>query len=246
MWKHKKVAAYTGTKNLYPLMVPAVKSLLCNSDVDEIWLYIEDDKFPEKYGMPNDIVKFRNAKEQKYFKPDGPNMNSVYTYMALMRAAYAKEFPEYDRILSLDVDTIIYSDISDIWNLPLDEGDGYYFSASVEPNATEMYGYTYTNIGVCLYNLEMLRDGKADEVIEALNSKKYKQMEQDAFNELCQDHILEMPPEYNSTTYTKLMDIPKIVHYAGYRKWKDNNLLKKYEERPWSEIMKYRKRIYGK
>ena len=46
LWKPIKAAVYTGTKNLYKAMVPAVKSLVCNSDVDKIYLFIEDDKFP--------------------------------------------------------------------------------------------------------------------------------------------------------------------------------------------------------
>lgn len=41
-----KTAVYTGTKNLYPHMIPAIKSLLFNSDVDIIYLLIEDDVFP--------------------------------------------------------------------------------------------------------------------------------------------------------------------------------------------------------
>ena len=42
-------------------------------------------------------------------------MNSSFTYLAMMRAALAKLFPDIDRILSLDVDTIIDQNISDLW-----------------------------------------------------------------------------------------------------------------------------------
>ena len=74
MWENKKIAAYTGTRNLYEMMVPAVKSIICNSDVDEVWLFIEDDKFPDEYGMPSEIVKTRNVSDQIYFAENGPNM----------------------------------------------------------------------------------------------------------------------------------------------------------------------------
>ena len=46
--KNLRVAAYCGTRNLYKDMVPAVKSLLVNSNVDKIYLLIEDDQFPYK------------------------------------------------------------------------------------------------------------------------------------------------------------------------------------------------------
>ena len=237
----KKVAAYTGTRNLYPMMIPAVKSLLIHSDVDEIWLFIEDDGFPnsEGYRFPEDVVKIRNVSGQQYFREDGPNMRSKFTYMAMMRATFAKEFPELDEILSLDVDTIVNEDVSDLWNIPL--GDKYYLAASREPSATKKHGYLYTNIGVCLYNLKKLRDGKCDEVIEALNDKQYDYLEQDAFNELCKGKIFNMNPTYNSTPFTKIVDNPKIVHYAGEKKWDTKQLVKKYGERPWDEVMKYRK-----
>ena len=244
MWEHKKVAAYTGTRNLYPLMIPAVKSLVTNSDVDEIWLFIEDDDFLDGYIFPKDLVKIRNVSQQGYFKPDGPNMKSHFTYMAMMRATYAKEFPELDRILSLDVDTIVNDDISELWDLPLK--DEYYFAASMEPSTTNRRGYLYTNIGVCLYNLEKLRDGKCDEVIDALNTKKYTFMEQDAFNELCQGKIFDMNPTYNSNVFTKVVDLPKIVHYAGEKKWDGKILVKKYGEQSWKETLKWRERRYRK
>lgn len=244
MWEHKKVAAYTGTRNLYTLMVPAVKSLICNSDVDEVWLFIEDDKLPDGFGMPKDIVKVRNVSDQGYFAKDGPNMDSGFTYMAMMRATYAKEFPELERILSLDVDTIVNQDISSLWDLPL--LDKYYFAAAVEPGATEKHGYLYANIGVALYNLEKLRDGKSDEVIAELNANKYRYLEQDVFNKLCQGGIFEMDPTYNSTPFTKQIDKPHIVHYAGQKKWDGAQLVRQYAKQRWDECLKYRHWRYRK
>lgn len=244
MIRRKKTAVYTGTRNLYPMMVPAVKSLLINSDVDEVWLLIEDDEFPKKYGLPDDIVKVRNVSGQKYFKPDGPNMNSKFTYMAMMRAALAYEFPELDEILALDVDTIVDKDISGIWDLPL--GDEYYLAASEEPGASIYNGHFSVNIGVCLYNLRKLRDGKCDEVIEALNTRRYMYLEQDTFSELCPDAILDMPSDYNVCHFTKEYSVPRIIHYAGMKSWKDIALYKKYEKATWEEVLKYRRRVYGK
>lgn len=240
MARIKKAAAYTGTKNLYKLMVPAIKSLLTNSDVEKVYLLIEDDEFP--YDIPNQ-VECINVSKQKFFKPDGPNMNSKFTYMAMMRATYADMFPELHKILSLDVDTIVDKDISDIWNLDLE--DDYYFAAVVEPDRTDFYqDILYTNIGVALYNLDKLRDGKAEEVIKALNDKEYKFLEQDAFNELCQGHILSIPSYYNATDYTAKTECPRIVHYAGMRKWGDIDLVRKYDKSTWDEIAKYRKMRY--
>ena len=238
----KKVAAYTGTRNLYGLMVPAVKSLMYNSDVDEVWLFIEDDEFP--YDLPGDVVHTRNASGQRYFRSGGPNMDNRFTYMAMMRATFAEEFKELDRILSLDVDTIVDADISDLWELPL--GDKYYFAAAYEPERTRDEKCLYTNTGVCLYNLDKLRDGKCDEVINELNRTRYRFLEQDVFNFRCKGAIYDMPSEYNATRYTMPCEMARIIHYAGYRAWGDEPLVNHYRELPWLEILEHRSKVYGK
>lgn len=240
--KNKKTAVYTGTRNLYRVMVPAVKSILVNSDVDEVWLFIEDDEFP--YELP-DIVKVKNVSKQKYFKPDGPNMKSKFTYMAMMRAALHEEFPKLSTILSLDVDTIVADDISGLWNIDL--GDQYYLAAVREP-ARSYKEDIYVNIGVALYNLELLRDGKADEVVSALNEGHYSYVEQDVFNQKCKGKIFELSSDYNATRYTAPTTHPKIVHYAGMKleDWRDMKLVNRYDAIPWADIFDYRKRTYGK
>ena len=40
-----RAAVYSGSRNLYPHMVTAAKSLVANSSVEKIYFLIEDDKF---------------------------------------------------------------------------------------------------------------------------------------------------------------------------------------------------------
>ena len=225
----EKVAAYTGTRNLYPYMIASAKSLLMNSDVEKIYFLIEDDSIGEE--LPQEIECI-NVSGQTYFKPDTPNMRSRFTYMALMRATYALMFPDLSRILSLDVDIIAGSDVSDLWELPIDDC---YYAASREPE--KVYNGLYPNSGVALYNLDKLRDGKAQEVIKALNEKQYTFMEQDAFAEYCQGHIYDMPSEYNATAFTCPTKNPKIIHYAGIKNWYGFKEVKEYMDIPFKEVM---------
>lgn len=240
-----KAAAYTGTKNLYESMIPAMKSLIMHSDVDKVYLLIEDDEFP--YDIPEDIVECINVKNQRFFKPNGPNMTSGFTYMAMMRATYCKLFPDLDRILSLDVDTIVVDDISDIWDLKLGMPPrGYYFAAAREPGRSRD-GYLYTNIGVALYNLDALRaTNKGQEVIDMLNERRLDFVEQDAFNKRCQGAILNMSSDYNVTKFTDPSEHPKIIHFAGQKKWQDEDLYKEYMDIPWDKVLKSRKKIIAK
>ena len=233
--KDLRVAAYCGTKNLYKNMIPAIKSLLINSNVDKIYLLIEDDKFP--YKLPPQVETI-NVKNQGFFKQDGPNMNSRFTYMAMMRAALPFIFPQYDKILSLDIDTIAIQDISELWDIDLKNN---YFAACVQPERCK-YGKfdnriceKYYNAGVVMYNLQQLRDGKGMAVIKQLNKQKHNFLDQDVMNFLCDGKTITISNDYNYCKYSeyqwcgKSFD-PKIIHYAGIKDW-DN----------FPEIDKYRK-----
>lgn len=237
--KNKKVAVYSGSRMLYDDMIPAIKSLLINSDVDKIYLFIQDDEFP--YELPKEVETI-NVSGQTIFDKRSPNMQSQFTYMAMMRATLAYMFPNMDRVLSLDIDTIVERDISDIWDLPIDE----YYLAGVNELYFSNPHRKYVNAGVILYNLKKLRDGKAEEVIKYLNRFGCNFLEQDAFNDLCQNQILLMPPEYNSTKFTPKTDEPRIIHYAGLKNWSNEPLMGKYRNIPWDEIAQLRKEKYGK
>ena len=237
----EKVAIYTGTRNLYEHMLPAVKSLICHSDVNRIWLFIEDDEFP--YELP-DIVSTRNVSKQTYFRADNPNHKNKFTYMAMIRTCFTKEFPELDRILSLDVDTIAIDDVSDIWNLPIDDC---YFSASREPDRSNVrQNILYTNAGVMLQNLKKLREDKIDDkMIEALNKSVYTFLDQDTYNKFCLGFIHDMPSKYNVNEYTAKTNTIKIVHYAGYREWFNREEYLKYKKLSWDDCFKIREASKG-
>lgn len=239
--KQPKVAAYTGTRNLYEHMIPSVKSLVANSDVDRVYLMIEDDEWPKELGELPDIVKTVNVSHQRLFNPGGPNMKSRFTYMAMMRATYAKLFPNLNKILSLDVDTIVVDDISDLWDVPLGDGGdrGYYFGAAREFGRS-FNGYLYTNIGVAIYNLKKLRDGMVDTIIGKLNVVPLPFVEQDAFNLNCQGKILPLSSEYNVTNFTDPSEHPKIIHYAGKKEWFNEKEYLEWKEKTWEEVMDIR------
>ena len=218
----EKIAVYTGTRNLYPDMIPAVNSLLIHSDVDKVYFLIEDDKFP--YELPPE-VECINISNQPYFRPDGPNFNSRWTYMVLIRAALSKIFPQYDKILSLDVDTIVDENISDLWNIDL---DNYYLAATKEPRKSKK-DFLYINMGVVLFNLKLLREtAKDDEIIEALNTRFYPFNEQDCINSLCQDGIKIISNDYNVNNYGDVATHRKIMHFAHVPKWNELPLVNKY------------------
>ena len=232
-----KHAVYTGTRNVYADMETSAKSLVANSDVDAIHFLIEDDEFPVV--LP-EIIECRKVSWQPYFPPDGPNVQTRFTYMALRRAVLW-DVLDVDVALSLDCDTVAVGDCSAAWDVDV---SGCYFAAVQERWPSSRPGLQYCNVGVSLLNLEMLRDGKGAEIVSLLNSRAYSWPEQDAMNYLCQGRIAEMPPEYNRCPWTVGSSAPdRIIHFAAEASWPRELLsdMKRHErlyrEMTWDEAM---------
>lgn len=239
----RKVVVYSGTSKVYPEMVTACKSLIANTDVDRIIFVAEQDR--KKFPIPiPDYIEVVNVANQTYFPITSPNRSTRLTYMVLMRCAYYQMFPEEDAVLQLDIDTIVNQDISDLWDVNLDD---YYLAAVREPasgkggNMDKHISDIYFNMGVALMNLKKFRDGKGDRIMRQLNGIKYKAAEQDCINEWCKGQILEIPSDFNaSREWTAPTDNPKIIHYAGVRHWQDEELWKYYESLSWEDVERLR------
>lgn len=233
MARVKRHAAYCGTRNIYEDMETAAKSLIAMSDVDVVHFVIEDAEW--EHELPP-IIQLHDLSGQTYFAPDGPNMQSGYTYMAMMRLALCHVLPRVSKVLSLDADTVCMDDVSAVWDLPIDDC---YFAAAHEWHRSGN-GLLYTNAGVTLYNLKKLRDGKADECIGVLNTRRYTWLEQDVTNYLCQGRIHDMPSTYNSNWWTdKNAPGAKIVHFAGVQRdgWINDPRVVRWRETPWDKVM---------
>lgn len=234
-----RTAVYTGSRTLYGDMVTAAKSLLCNSNVEKIYFCIQDDEFPE--WLPP-VIETRNISGQTFFPEGGVNFNSPFTYMVLMRTCFTKLFPDLDRILSLDVDTIVDDDISPLWDIGL---NGKWFAAVNEDFSNyKPYGPIYYNAGVMMFNLDQIRKDKADDkIISWLNLRKTPYADQDAWNRFGLDKAVRLPNRYNESLVTGFSEDPAVIHFAAYKEWRDNprvprrEYLKKYRCMTWEEVL---------
>lgn len=237
-----RVVVYCGTFDVYLNMVASLKSLLANVAVDKVYFLIEDDEFP--YPLP-DIVECINVKNQDYFPHDGPNFDNSWTWMCMMRAAFPSMFPQYDKILSLDVDIVINDNVEDLWDYDISD----YYLAGVperqrQKNASDPI---YINFGVVMMNLKKLRDdNKQAEIIHLLNTNKIDCPEQGAYNRACAGHILPIPSDFNYTTFSHITDVAekeRIIHYAGQKFWRHYGMVKRYSNLSWYEVMEKQKQL---
>ena len=237
-----KTAVYSGSRNLYPHMATAAKSLIANSDVERVWFLIEDGTFPIE--VP-DIIQTMDVSRQKYFPPTCANITTGYTYMSLMRVTYSKLFPDLDRILQLDVDTVVVDDVSCLWDIDLGKA---WFAACPEKNGKyKPYGPRYYNAGMMMFNLDQIREDRADsQAIALLNSTSMPYIDQDAWNMLGDQRAIDLPERYNECYMVGFTDSPAICHFAGHgNNWTDPadtktprlEHLKKYREMSWDEAM---------
>ena len=237
-----KAAVYSGSRNLYPHMVNAAKSLIANSPVEKVYFLIEDERFPLE--VP-DIVETMDVSKQKYFPSTCANITTGYTYMSLMRVTYSKLFPDLDRVLQLDVDTVVVDDVSDLWEQDL--GRAWFAACSERNGKYKPYGPRYYNAGVMMFNLDQIRaDGADANAIMLLNSTKMPYIDQDAWNLIGDQRAIDLPARYNECYMVGFTDSPAIVHYAGHgNDWTDPEdtrtprleYLKAYREMSWDEAM---------
>ena len=204
-------------------MYTCLKSLLVHTKVDRVYFLIEDDEFPAP--LPKCVI-VKNMKEQDIFKPGSANMGSPYSYMDLMRCALGRILPDEDRVLWLDTDVIVDGDISELLDLDM---DGYYFAAAREPHRSRDI-FLYTNTGVTLTNLDILRKtGIEDEMITLLNTRRFNWPGQDVLNLFGQGHIREIGSEYNANDWTLPCAKARVIHFAGIKSFTGNWIYKKYE-----------------
>ena len=226
-----KVATYCGTRGTYRYMIPSVKSLIAHTKVDKVYLFIEDDYFPERLPLQCEAV---NVTGQRFFSPTGQNYTQAWTWMAMMKTTLTKLLPDMDKALYLDIDTIVEKDLSELWDMDM---DGYYMAAVREPQKSQKE--PYYNTGVCMFNLDAIRRDKLDdEVIRKLNKQHYWFPDQDCMNEVFAGHILELDGSYNVTSFTTPAKDIKVVHYAAIakEKWINKPRVQKYDRIPWRMI----------
>lgn len=201
-----KTVCYFGSREIYSDFKTAVNSLLAHTQVDRIYAIIEDDQLP--FDLPVEVI---NWKGEQF---NDMNTGTKWRKFGCIRPVLAQILKE-DIVLSLDLDTIVEQDISELWDTDL---TGYYFAAVKEPYLSLLT--PYYNTGVCLMNLKLLREtGKDEEMRNALNTARFRYVSQDCMNTFC-ERIRELPSDYNACKFTSPTANVKIRHFADMANWR--------------------------
>lgn len=202
---------YCANQAIYHLLPTAINSLLSNNKVKKIYLLIEDDDI--EY-ITHPTIEFVNINEFDFIIRDGFNCTKKFPYMAMVRCALSKILTE-NKVLYLDVDTIVDGNIDALWN----------FGLGGSPIAGRVEEGNYVNSGVLMMNLAQIRACKYDDrMLDLLKRCRFVFPDQDVINIVFKNHITHLPDYYNKLGGDReAYETGELIirHFAGLIKpWK--------------------------
>lgn len=134
--------------------------------------------------------------------------NARFPEVTLWRLFLPAYFSDYESILYLDNDTIIYDDVSSFFNLVPEEKavgavrDFYFSVVSYKEDSGKYFGVktmkNYFNSGFLLFNVSKFNElVSSEEILAMINGKEYLYLDQTILNILCEKHVHFLPYEYN-------------------------------------------------
>lgn len=190
-------------------------------------------------------IQFVNVAKQIESIKNALQLRDYYTGTTYYRIFIAEMFPEYEKALYIDSDTIFLDDVSKLFNVQL--GENYVGAIPDEAVASvkEFSSYTkevlgieankYFNAGVLLINLKKCREeGFYKRFCDLLSRYKFSvAQDQDYLNVICKDKVCYIDKEWNRMPIGgKSVERPKLIHYnLTLKPWHYENIL--YQEYFW-------------
>ncbi len=183
------------------------------------------------------------------------------TVHAWFRIKLAEWFPNLDRILYLDCDTLVIGNLEALWNVDL--GNNYVgvvediWNGKQYSRRLKMKSADYFNSGVILIACERWRQDHLFERMKAFclnNPRKIVFCDQDTLNAVIDERKVILDPKFNlidgwwrhyhydyvgdhEEAYLKAREIPVIIHYTGCKPWQ-KGCLNAYCDQWWDYAAK--------
>ena len=209
---------------LYPTLVSMASALENNNKKENILIYhlLLSHDFNMEY-----IEYFESLKENydfriNYYQIPNNIFNNVRrwkkTYTVYFKLLIPIIFPDFERVIYLDSDTLIFKDLSEMFNLPFNNNYilGYPFHTPWMVTINHKHPKIYINAGVLLININKIRrDNKDFELIDF--TRKYTKrlffLEQDGINFVYYKKMGLLPLKYGVYLYGNITDFKKKYLY---------------------------------
>ena len=155
-------------------------------------------------------------------------LRDYYSNTTYYRMFIAEMFPEIDKAIYIDSDTIVQGDISKMYATDIKNYDlaACHEQAMVQEDVYGTYvekclgldRNRFFNAGVLLINCKSFRENKIlDRFVKLLGVYDCRvTQDEDYLNILCADRVLFLPQTWNSEVFGKMLDTPEncnIIHY---------------------------------
>ena len=221
--------------------VVSIKSLLDNADKNNFYkIYIlnagaSEDMKKEVYKLKNQYadIQFVCVKEQIEKIGTSLPIRDYYSKTTYFRFFIAEMFPEYDKAIYIDSDTVVLGDISEFFSHQLENNlvGACHEQAMIQ---TEVFGnyvekvmgiskYNYFNAGHLLINCKKFREeGVLRQFLDLLNVYTFTvTQDQDYLNVICHNRVLWINDAWNTEVYGKISvedNEIKMIHYIMVNK----------------------------
>ena len=179
------------------------------------------------YNFKEENIKYIESLKEKYdFRINYYKIPNIfkgkkkwnYSYTIYYKLLIPLIFPDYDRIIYLDSDTLIFKDISEMYNLPFNDNYvlGYPFHTPWIVKKFGLFPKKYINGGVLLLNINKIRnDNKDFELIDFTlkNAKKLFFLEQDSMNIIFYKKIGLLPLKYGVYLFGNITNFKEAYEY---------------------------------
>ena len=190
-------------------------------------------------------IRFVDVTERIDSIPCKLPLRDYYSKTTYYRLFIAEMFPEYDKAIYIDSDTVVNGDISEFYDTAI--GDSWlgacHEQAMVQAEEFGSYvekvigisRYNYFNAGILLINCVQFREHKVlERFIETLGYYNFVvTQDEDYLNLICKDHVRWIDQRWNTEIFGTLphpIEEAKMIHYIMVNKpWH-------YEDCPYGDI----------
>ncbi len=245
---------YAADENYLPYLTVSICSLKENANKNYHYeLYVLNAKMNtpdcvelKKYEEENFHITFVNVSQQIETVKNSLQLRDYYTGATYYRIFIAGMFPQYEKALYIDCDTVLLGDVSELYNVDLQNTligaipDGAVAAVPAFREYTkEALGIDaekYFNAGVILMNLTQFRKENFYQKFCTL-LKQYKfsvAQDQDYLNVICKDKVTYIGMEWNRMPIggDESENMPKLIHYnLTLKPWHYEDIL--FKEHFW-------------
>lgn len=253
--EQKNIPVFYAVDDKYiPILGASIKSLIENSSKNNKYeikiLYTsvseENQERIKKIGKENINIEFVSVSRQLKEINSKLYTRNYFSNTTYFRLYIPELYPEYDKAVYIDSDTIVLTDIANLYNQNIEDNllaaipDGAVqtipvFQEYVEKVIGVIDYNNYFNAGILLMNLKELRKHKLQEkFLYLLEKVKFEvAQDQDYLNRICKGRVKLLDFAWNRMPVMGGEDEDiKIIHYnLGFKPWLFGNVL--FQEYFW-------------